>query len=268
MKRGAPLRRLTPLARKTPLRRSSLDRAKRPRHRATGPKVSVRDLVFERDHHVCVACGMPSGLTIQHRVNRGQGGGKAAWRNAPSNLLTLCARDNTDLETDPEKAETGRSRGWKLRAWEDPREIPVVYVDGLFLLDDNGRRKPAKENDMARALARRDSPDTSWEAAASVGDTSNVATRVLALLLEHPEGGTDEQLARWHWAKEAGMECWPRCSAQSIRSRRAELVRDGYVRAASEDGHTATGRRSTVWAATRMPEASTTSRRQVEGGER
>ena len=34
-------------------------------------KQSLRDLIFERDHHACYHCGTTEGLSIQHRANRG-----------------------------------------------------------------------------------------------------------------------------------------------------------------------------------------------------
>lgn len=90
----------------------------------------VRTLVYERDGGVCVHCGLPFMLTIQHRANRGMGGSKS--RDHPANLITMCATSNTRLEADAEFADVGRRNGWKLSSWEDPTTQPVRYPDGLF----------------------------------------------------------------------------------------------------------------------------------------
>lgn len=50
---------------------------------------SVREAVFERDGHACVACGAANDLTIDHKVSELSGG-----TNEPDNLQTLCRQCN------------------------------------------------------------------------------------------------------------------------------------------------------------------------------
>lgn len=90
----------------------------------------VRRQVFDRDGGCCVVCATPIGLTIQHRVNRQMGGSQLL--DFPENLLTMCAAHNQALEADARFAQRGREKGWKLPSWEDPKEVPVRYPDGLL----------------------------------------------------------------------------------------------------------------------------------------
>ena len=98
------------------------------------------------------------------------------------------------------------------------------------------------------ARARKGDPDTSHEAAASV-EVGNTRERVLALLVAAGEDGiTHEGLIGAHRRKT--MQGWPPATDQSIRSRCAELVRDGLAELVPDDyGRTATGRRSRRWRA-------------------
>lgn len=98
-----------------------------------------RETVHKRDLYRCVACGQPSGLQVHHRKNRGMGGDPKGKLNRLSNLLTLCALDNSHLESDPMFAANGRNYGWKLRH-EDPTVVPVYYqwADEWRDLDDEG----------------------------------------------------------------------------------------------------------------------------------
>lgn len=85
-------------------------------------------------------------------------------------------------------------------------------------------------------------PETSRQAAESVSlsKVSKVQEMILAALIRPM---TDEQLVdRVH-------ELWPerRVSPQSIRSRRAELVRKGLVEASPQVRSTKFGRSSVVW---------------------
>lgn len=111
---------------------------------------SVRSTVLSRDGGACVArtrqCGGP--LTIQHRINRGMGGGEEALDQA-SNLIVLCWNCNGRLERDPAFAELGRKLGWKLGSTEDPGEIAYFHRGELEwrLVDDEGgyRRTTARQ---------------------------------------------------------------------------------------------------------------------------
>jgi hypothetical protein len=93
------------------------------------------------------------------------------------------------------------------------------------------------------AVARRTDPATSHEAARSHRDAGTIRARIIDLLwTEGPM--TDEQLValfeRLHPAT---------ATPSGIRTRRAELVADGYVEQTSRPGRTKAGRRATIWAA-------------------
>lgn len=101
--------------------------------------------------------------------------------------------------------------------------------------------------------ARSGDPETSHEAAASVWNPSEVQAKVLEILwadwLTDFAGGpgmTDEEIA-----VEYERRFYPAPTPQSIRSRRAELVRRGLVVFAGSYRKTATGRRARRWRITR-----------------
>lgn len=145
----SPMARGTGLARKPPTARTApvdAPRVPRPRVRYTGPTQAVKDAVAARDGGVCVACGQPGTtwdpLTVHHRKNRGHGGGRAAWRNQPPNLLTLHASLNGALEASTDPVHYGY--GWKVRH-DKPGTESVLYADGRrYLLADDGTKTEAK----------------------------------------------------------------------------------------------------------------------------
>ena len=61
---------------------------------------------------------------------------------------------------------------------------------------------------------------------------------------------TDDALIAIYQSRAENYPGVPGASPQSIRSRRAELVRKGLVRSTDEIGHSQYGRRATVWALT------------------
>ncbi len=98
-------------------------------------------VVLERDGYRCAHCGCGGDTLIpNHRANRGHGGSKVAERL--SNVVTMCARANTDIESDAGAAAEARRYGWKLSRWEDPAVVPVydLGLDAWYVLDDNGGR--------------------------------------------------------------------------------------------------------------------------------
>ena len=118
--------------------------------------------MYARDNGACVACGRTTGLTTQHRHNRGQGGVHGAGEAAserPSNRCTLCFDCNQALERDARFAQTGRRNGWKLTEGEDPAKVAIFVV--LFRewrrLDDEGGY---------RIVDGREPDEMVWEAAA------------------------------------------------------------------------------------------------------
>lgn len=88
-----------------------------------------------RDGH-CVHCGDVETIVPNHRANRGMGGSRV--RDVPSNIVVLCARQNTLIESDPVSAQLARHYGWKLQSWQNPLEQPVFdAVSGQWFLLDN-----------------------------------------------------------------------------------------------------------------------------------
>lgn len=94
-------------------------------------------------------------------------------------------------------------------------------------------------------FARATDPTTSHEAAASVrGTTSKRAACLLALATLGP--CTDEQLFDYY-QQHGPAHGWPMQSPSGLRTRRAELVREGVVRDSKMRSLTASGRRSILW---------------------
>jgi hypothetical protein len=93
------------------------------------------------------------------------------------------------------------------------------------------------------AHARTSDPETSHEAAASVGEVRLSQTYVYTVL-SHAGPSTDEELVRRYAASPHPMQ-----SPSGIRSRRAELARLGMVEFTGEKRRMSTGRLARVWRA-------------------
>lgn len=64
------------------------------------------------------------------------GGSKLLDR--PSNLVVLCSRLNSLIESDHRWAQVARDYGWKLERWQIPEECPVFDARaGVWLVLDN-----------------------------------------------------------------------------------------------------------------------------------
>ena len=96
------------------------------------------------------------------------------------------------------------------------------------------------------AAARRTDPETSHEAAESIRDLTERQWAVLASLDSHGEMA-DHVLVEYYGFRVPGVV---EQSPQSIRSRRAELVKAGLVEHTGEYVKTYSGRRARVWAVT------------------
>lgn len=96
------------------------------------------------------------------------------------------------------------------------------------------------------ARARTTDPKTSHDAAATV-DVATERARVLSILADH-DALTDEEIEAIHMWREKSRG-WGPSSASGLRSRRAELVREGLVVERDRLGTTKAGRRSIRWAA-------------------
>lgn len=101
---------------------------------------------MDRDGHRCVCCSRTAAdapLTVHHRRNRGAGGSSDPLMNTAPNGLTVCWACNGEMESDPNFAEVARERGWKVSAYADPAEVPVLYPDGWWLLTATSRKPVA-----------------------------------------------------------------------------------------------------------------------------
>ena len=103
----------------------------------SGPARAVRGLVWERDGGACAWCGCPvreGEHSLQHRRARGMGGTRRADANSPANLVLVCGSGTTLchgwVEAHPGEAER---RGFRLRQWADPVEVPVLWAGGVWV---------------------------------------------------------------------------------------------------------------------------------------
>ena len=87
-------------------------------------------------------------------------------------------------------------------------------------------------------MTRATDPATSREAAATVDVARD--RRAVLMLLAYLGEATDQTIEANAWRVEHG-------TPQSLRSRRAELMRGGYVEVASDEGRTSSGRRCRVF---------------------
>lgn len=113
--------------------------------RKTGPSQGTRAAVIRRDNYRCVRCGRMMGsspFSIQHRKARGMGGTTDPQINSPSNLILLCGDGVRGchgwVESNREEA---RESGWGIHSWDDPTDMPVQYLDGIYYLDHDGNRR-------------------------------------------------------------------------------------------------------------------------------
>lgn len=96
--------------------------------RRTGPAATTVALVLARDHHSCRRCAMrlhgERGIdwVLHHRRPRAMGGTRRADTNSPSNLVALCTRCHTDVESHRDEA---RHAGWLVAQHDDPDRVPV-----------------------------------------------------------------------------------------------------------------------------------------------
>jgi hypothetical protein len=101
--------------------------------------------------------------------------------------------------------------------------------------------------------ARSTDPDTSHAAARSAYNPTEVQAHLLAIIrVSAPAGSkglTDDEIYP-KYIEAARRHGWAFPSPQSLRSRRAELVRADQVRHSGEYGHTIRRRQSRRWAAT------------------
>ena len=89
-----------------------------------------------------------------------------------------------------------------------------------------------------RGLYRRENPDTSKEAAASIKPKTNlIKVEVIDYArLRGTQGFTDEELSRWFL-----------CNGSTYRTRRAELTAEGIIVPSGRRARLQSGRHAVVW---------------------
>lgn len=117
--------------------------------------------------------------------------------------------------------------------WDNPQRMPARSSDPVQMADIARR---------TRARARSTDPATSHEAAASVGDLTEVQQKILEIIAERPR--TDEEIYAVVVARGIQM------SVSGTRTRRSELVDVGLVEESGQHKLTGAGRRTIVWRAT------------------
>jgi hypothetical protein len=99
-------------------------------------------------------------------------------------------------------------------------------------------------HEQLEARARSTDPDTSHDAARSIGEMTEKRQAVLDII-RAIGGGTDEDIIDAYRSSSAPMQ-----SASGIRTRRAELVRCGLVEDSGMRRNRSSGRHAIVWRVT------------------
>ena len=121
---------------------------------------------------------------------------------------------------------------WRLRQLEqNPYSVTEVEVLGMVRWI----------HEQLEARARATDPDTSHEAARSIGEMTEKRQAVLDTITAIG-GGTDEDIVDAYRSSSA-----PQQTASGIRTRRAELVTMGLVRDTGQRTVRASGRSAIVW---------------------
>lgn len=101
-----------------------------------------------------------------------------------------------------------------------------------------------------RGKVRDRDPETSWNAAGKQDSGKvDLVKGIIHLLLMHCGEMTDEQLVREYNTYCSEYPSFPRVTPQSVRTRRAALVREGRVINTNTRGRTALGNTATIWKA-------------------
>lgn len=102
---------------------------------------SVRQLVRERAMDSCEVCWFGThDLQFHHRRPRGMGSTRRTDANTAANCLLLCLGCHERIESHREYA---RQRGYLVRQYHRPREVPVSrWGNEWVLLDDLGGATP------------------------------------------------------------------------------------------------------------------------------
>lgn len=139
---------------------------------------------------------------------------------------------------------------------QDDAGMPLPVADLASVIEaairDAGYRLVPLRDLPSEAHARASDVAESHDAAASVTklNEKHAAIRA-AFLIYGAHGLTDEELADRYLrgTATAGTPGWPAQSLASLRTRRAELVAAGLVRATGETRPTRSGRKAQVWEA-------------------
>jgi hypothetical protein len=115
----------------------------------------VRWLVLERDGYACVCCGQSvigQRYSLGHRKRASQGG-----TAVPSNLITLLGLGGEAHHgrVDSRRGYADEAKGYTVRSWQDPRQIPVMVFSGggsgfmAWLRDDGQYHAEGPETEAA-----------------------------------------------------------------------------------------------------------------------
>jgi hypothetical protein len=103
--------------------------------------------VLERDSYRCCRCPTPY-AHIHHRRPKRMGGSRAADTDQPQNLILLCERCHSEVHGNG----VSESKGYLLRATDDPQVVPVLWrgrwvrlTQGGDILSDSKLNHPSRE---------------------------------------------------------------------------------------------------------------------------
>ena len=84
----------------------------------------MKRAIFARDPRCLMRCGADS-ETVNHRANRGMGGGKG--RDGYANGCGICHVCNGRIESEASYAAYARYLGVKLRSWQNPEDTVLAH---------------------------------------------------------------------------------------------------------------------------------------------
>jgi hypothetical protein len=114
--------------------RSPREPSQKPQRR-TGPGAEVVQLVAYRSAGCCEVCGNDWATQRHHRRPRASGGSRRPDTNGAANLIALCLRCHSEIES---KRNWAIIHGRLLQQHQDPATTPVLLRHGWVLLTAAG----------------------------------------------------------------------------------------------------------------------------------